>query len=196
MKKILLLILFFTGYASYAQLPDFTLTVTPTPQTCLGDGSLSFAVSDTQPGASIGYQVYLLPNTTTPVVTTTSTTVSSLVAGTYMVVATQTLGGESNTASDTATITNDGSTLEYLLVPTNVKCGEDGEILVNVTTGIGVSYEIIAGPETFPAQASNVFTGLLPGQYQVRVTDSCGNAIVTTIQLVQILTKLTVYGGT
>lgn len=189
-KFTLLLAMLFVSCISFAQLPGFTFTVTPTPQTCLGNGSLTFSVSGTQPGATIGYEVYLLPNTTTPVATTNNSTVTSLVAGTYMVIATQNLGGESSSETGNAVITNDGSNLAYTLVPQNVRCGEDGVITVNVTTGIGVSYEIIEGPETFPPQASNVFSGLSVGQYQVRVQDDCGNAIVTTIQLTQVVTDI------
>jgi gliding motility-associated-like protein len=193
MKKKLTLSLLLTLLVScfaFAQPPAFTLDVTATAQTCTGNGSLSFTVTGTALGATMSYTVYLLPNTTTPVTTTTSTTVTSLIAGNYSVTATQTLAGESNTATDTATINNNAVPLVYTLGATNVKCGQDGVITVNVSSGTAVSYEIISGPETAPVQTSNVFNGLPVGQYQVRVIDTCGDALVVTVQLTQILTNI------
>lgn len=37
-------------------------------------------------------------------------------------------------------------------------------------------YEIISGPQTFPVQASNIFTTTRPGTYTARIFDVCGNA--------------------
>jgi gliding motility-associated-like protein len=178
--------LFLLSLNAFAQLPAFTLTVTPTPQTCLGNGSLSFAVAGTAPGAAITYAVYLVPNTGTPITTTSATTVNSLAAGSYIVVATQTLNGESNTATANATITNNIVPLQYTLVPGDVTCNNNGVITVNVTSGIAVSYEITAGPVIKPLQTSNVFTGLPVGLYQVRVYDNCGEAVVVSVTLIQI----------
>ncbi|AWH83880.1 hypothetical protein HYN59_01550 [Flavobacterium album] len=175
-----------------AQLPAFTLDVTPVAQTCLGNGSLGFTVAGNNPSASIDYAVYLLPNTTTPLVITTSPNATGLVAGNYLVVATQSLGGESNTATDTVTIGNNIIPLTYSLIPTPVHCGNDGKITVNVLTGVAVSYEIISGPVTVALQSSNVFNNLPAGTYNVRVYDNCGEAVVTTLQLVQVNTGLTI----
>lgn len=184
-KFCLFLTIVLFSVSSYAQLPDFTVSATATPQTCLGNGALSLTVSGTNPSASIDYAVYLLPDTTTPVVITTSPTVNGLVAGDYLVVATQSLAGESNTASVNVTVANNVVQLAYTLVPSPVSCGNDGEIEVDVISGNAVSYEIIAGPVTKPLQASPIFTGLPAGQYQVRVHDNCGDAVVVTTQLFQ-----------
>lgn len=83
--------------ATFAQLPDFTLTVTPTAQTCLGNVALGFSVSGVNPSANKYYTIYLLSHTTTPVAITTSSTYNNLQAGDYMVVATQSLSWRSNT---------------------------------------------------------------------------------------------------
>lgn len=83
--------------ATFAQLPDFTLTVTLTTQTCLENGALGFSVSGVNPSANIDYTIYLLPGTTTPLGITTSSTYNNLQAGDYMVVATQSLSEQSNT---------------------------------------------------------------------------------------------------
>ncbi|MFL9836627.1 gliding motility-associated C-terminal domain-containing protein [Flavobacterium sp. ST-75] len=170
--------------AIFAQLPSFTVSATATPQTCLGNGSISLSVSGTNSAATIDYAVYLLPDTTTPVATTTSTTVNSLEDGDYLVIATQSLGGDSNTASTNVTITDETVALSYTITGTNVHCGNDGALVINVTTGSGpFTYEIMSGPVTFPEQALNEFNNLPAGTYQVRVHDTCGDANVITYQL-------------
>jgi gliding motility-associated-like protein len=191
-KVLFAMITLFLSLPLFAQLPNFTLDVTATGQTCLGNGSLSFTVTGNNALASMDYAVYLLPDTTTPLVITTNTTVGGLVAGTYTVVATQSLAGESNTSSDTVTITNNVVPLLYNLSAGNVRCGNDGTITVNTTSGTAVSYEIMSGPETAPLQASNIFTGLPVGLYQVRVYDNCGEAVVVSIQIVQGTTSLNI----
>lgn len=188
MKNFTLSLLIALGisWAGYAQLPDFTLTVTGTPQTCLGNGSLAITVSGTDPDANMDYAIYLLPNTTTPVVITTSTTVTGLAAGEYVVVATQSLDGESNSESFNVSVGDDVIPLEYTLDKIDVRCGNDGVVTVNVTSGNAVSYEIMAGAVIVAPQASNTFSNLPIGLYQVRVYDDCGEAVVITTQLVQV----------
>ena len=181
-----LLIALCISWTGYAQLPDFTLNVTGTSQTCLGNGSLTITVTGTDPDATMDYAVYLLPNITTPLVITTSTSVTGLVAGEYMVVATQSLDGESNSESFNVTVGDDVIPLEYTLVNIDVRCGNDGVVTVNVTSGNPVSYEIMAGAVIVAPQASNTFSNLPIGLYQVRVYDDCGEAVVITTQLVQV----------
>ncbi|MFL9845273.1 gliding motility-associated C-terminal domain-containing protein [Flavobacterium rhizosphaerae] len=191
----ILLCLTFTSLC-FSQLPNFTLTVTPTAQTCLGNGSLAFTVTGINPSATMAYQVYLLPDTTTAVTTVNASYVGGLTAGNYLVVATQTLGGLSNTATASATIANNVVPLTYTLQGQNVRCGNDGKITVNVTSGNAVSYEIMEGPVTLPPQPSNVLNNLPVGTYQVRVYDDCGEAVVVTLQLVQLATNITILTGT
>lgn len=195
MKKItLLLVALFVSWISYGQLPEFTLTVTPTFQTCLGNGSMSFEVSGTDPDASVDYAIYLLPDTVTPLVITTNPSVSGLQSGDYMVVATQSLNGESNTQQALVTISTEIDTLVYNLDEANVRCGNDGVITVNVIAGNPDTYEIMAGPVIVPPQASNVFENLPVGLYQIRVFDDCGEATVVSVQLVQLNTNI-IWGG-
>lgn len=183
-RWLFILSLLLSCTAVFAQLPSFTVSATATPQTCLGNGSLSLSVSGTDPSATIDYTVYLLPDTVNPVATTTSSTVNSLDDGNYLVVATQSLGGNSNTASTNVTIDDEIVELNYSIVGTKVRCGNDGVLTVDVTAGSGpFSYEIMSGPVTFPEQASNVFSNLPVGTYQVRVHDACGDANVVTYQL-------------
>ena len=75
--KIVFFLLFFITN-SYGQLSSFTLNVTPTNETCTGNGALSFSVSSTASGATMDFAIYLLPNTTTPIATVTSLTFTGL----------------------------------------------------------------------------------------------------------------------
>ncbi|MGV3460432.1 MAG: gliding motility-associated C-terminal domain-containing protein [Flavobacterium sp.] len=179
-----LILAFLFSIATFAAaLPDFTISATSTPQTCLGNGSITFSTAGTTAGATLDYRIYKLPNLTTPILTVTSGPLINLTAGDYKIIATQTLGAEQNTAETTVNIANLGAELNFTLTPQNVRCGNDGKITVNVTTGTATQYEITAGPVTKPLQASNIFTGLPAGQYQVRVHDVCGDASVVTITL-------------
>ncbi len=99
-------IIFLFTQLSYSQLSAFTFNVTPTNETCLGNGALAFSVSGTVPGSTMDYSVYLLPNTTTPLVVVTTPTLTGLNAGNYLVVATQSLGANSAQKQQNVTIVN------------------------------------------------------------------------------------------
>jgi len=179
-RHLWLLLLFFCS-VSYAQLPAFDLNVASTDESCPGNGTLTCTVTNTDPGATIVYRVYLLPDTTTPIAVLISTNfLGGLTSGDYRVVATQTLGTDSNTETMDVTIANQIVPLAYTISGTPVTCGNNGTMTVNIFSGTAVSYEIISGPVTAPLQASNVFTGLSVGVYQVRVFDNCGQGWVTT----------------
>lgn len=198
MKRLLLILClaltFFIPLSSYAQPPAFTLNVTSTAQTCLGNGTLNFTVTGNDPSATMSYSVFLLPNTTTAVTTVTVPVATNLTAGNYQVVATQTLGGQSNTSTANATIANQAVTLAYSLEPVKIRCGNDGKIITHVTAGSAATYEIITGPQLVPPQASNTFTSLPVGNYEVKVTDLCGDALVRSVELIQATTDITIDG--
>lgn len=181
MRGVLVVLFLFLSHFSFGQLASFTLQVTPTNETCSGNGILSFTVTDTTPGATIVYSIYRLPDLTTPIAITSSSSFTGLVSGTYSVVATQSLGALSNSQQQEVTIINQVVPLQYNLTAQNVLCGNDGKIFVNITQGVPVNYEIIAGPMIFPLQTSNTFTGLTTGTYVVRVFDACGDGIVRDI---------------
>jgi gliding motility-associated-like protein len=182
--KYLFLIFFFTQF-SYGQLSAFTFNVTPTNETCLGNGVLTFSVAGTLPGATVDYTIYLLPDTTTPLVVVTTPSLTGLNAGDYLVVATQSLGVNSVTKQQFVTIVDEIEDLVYTISSVKVKCGNDGVIIVNTTSGNPASYQLLAGPVTTPLQTSNVFTNLPIGVYQIRVYDTCGEAVVQTFTLLQ-----------
>lgn len=178
LKLILVLLLF--GQWSQAQLSNFNLTVTPTNETCTDNGTLSFSVSNTIAGSTIVYSVYLLPNLTTPISVLSSTSLSGLAAGTYRVIATQSLGNQSGSQFQDAIIEDDIEALTYQVTSQKEICGADGVIQVNVLTGYPNEYELFSGPMIKPLQASNIFTGLVAGTYLVRVFDDCGEGVVQT----------------
>ena len=188
----LLLIAILFSQFSYSQLSNFTFQVTPSNETCAGNGSLTFSVSGTTSGATMLFSVYQLPNTATPIATLSGNTFGGLVAGNYTVIATQTLGSDSGTQQQNATITSQIAPLTYQLVGGNATCGSNGTITINVTTGMAVSYEIFAGPIIKPLQTSNIFTGLTAGTYQIRVFNACGEGVVQSFILTAISAGLSI----
>ena len=185
MKKIklaTLILLFVTAFVN-AQVTNFNLSVSKTDETCLGNGSLTFTVSNTTPGASMLYKVYKLPNTTSSVAVLTTPYLGSLGSGTYKVVALQSLGSQLGTKEKTVTIANAIVPLVFTLSSDNQNCATGGSIIVETTSGTFASCEIIGGPVLRPIQISNVFESLPAGTYKVRVFNNCGAGIVKTYTL-------------
>lgn len=165
------------------------LTVVPTNESCTGNGSLSFSVTNATDGVPVFYSVYLLPNTTTPIVTTSSSSHGGLVSGNYLVIASQTINGVENTASQNVSIANTIVPLTFSIIGTNILCGNDGVITVNASS-TAVSYQILSGPVTTGVQSSNVFSGLPAGIYNIRVVDTCGDGTVQAFTLLTTTTSL------
>lgn len=185
MKKFLLVFLLGFFHLSFSQLSNFNLQVTATNETCSGNGTLSFLVTNTTAGASVVYSVFLLPNTTTPIAITSNSSLTGLVAGNYQVVASQTLGPNTSTQEQNITLFDQIENLAFTISDQKVKCGNDGILTAVITTGNAVSYELLSGPVTAPAQVSNTFSGLPIGNYSIRVFDTCGNAVVNSFTLTQ-----------
>lgn len=189
--SIYLICCFFT-LNLHAALPEFTLTVTKTDESCLGNGTLTFTTSGTDPAATVEFRVYQLPDTTSPIAVQTANFLGGRVAGTYLVIAVQSKGGESNQQQQQITINNTIVPLTYTVGSTNAMCGPDGSISVTMTSGIGAFYEIISGPVIRTPQASPVFNSLPAGQYEVRVIDNCGVGWVTTHTVVSDAVQITI----
>lgn len=181
---LLLMLAFFYSVFVQAQLPNFTLQLTATNETCPGNGTLTATATGTDSAATLSYQVFLLPNTATTL--STSNFVNGLLSGTYQVIATQTLGAESNMQTQNITIADETIPLQYTNTGTPVSCNNNGTITVNVYSGTAVAYEIISGPMIRPLQPSNLFTGLAAGVYEIRVFDTCGEGWVTTHTLLAV----------
>ncbi|NUY80747.1 gliding motility-associated C-terminal domain-containing protein [Flavobacterium sp. MAH-1] len=174
------LLICFCATSAFGQLSDFDFDITHTNETCTGNGSMTFSVSGTQPGSSMLYSIYLLPNTTTPVSVTSAATFSGLTAGNYQVIATQTLNGNTGTQQENVIITDHVEDLQYSINHTYGECYKTAVLHVNITSGNPISYEVMSGPQTFPAQASNEFVVTQGGTYTIRVFDECGEALVQT----------------
>jgi|GEM_PF-381800 len=180
--KIAAIILLFTTF-SFAQLSNFTLTVSKTDETCTANASLTFNVSGTTTGSTISYSIYKLPDVTTPISVTNGNSLSGLSTGTYRVIATQALGSNSGTQQQDITISNNIVNLVYAINGVDEVCGNDGKITVTIQSGTATGYEIISGPIIRPLQTSNVFQNLVAGIYQIRVFDACGEGVVQTFTL-------------
>lgn len=199
MKKIIVLsrpsfimifgCLFFSQIV-FSQLSNFTLSVTKTDESCSGNGTLNFNVSNTSPGAIVVYSIYLLPNSTNPIAVTSTNSITGLVTGNYRVIAVQSLGNLSNSKQQDIQILNLINPLIYQVTGQPLDC-INGNITVNVTQGNPATYEIISGLEVIGPQTSNVFVGLAVGEYVIRVNDICGDGIVQTFTLTN-LSSLTI----
>jgi gliding motility-associated-like protein len=180
-KCIGIVMLLLMAPAAWSQ--DFAITVTPTDETCPGNGSLAIVTENADPNAPVNYLVYLLPDTDTAIYENTNPNVPNLVAGTYLVMASQTVNGVTQTDQQQVTV-NDGTTpLTYTLTPTPEYCGYDGGISVVVTSGTATSYQILSGPVVVGPQTSNYLANLTAGTYIIGVTDECGTVEVTSYQL-------------
>ncbi len=165
---------------SFGQLATFSLHVTSVNETCTANGSLTFTTSGTAPGAIVLFRIYKLPDTINPITITNNNTFGGLTSGNYRIEAIQSLGNLSNTQTQNINIANLISPLAFHIFSTPVQCGATGSITVNVNNGNPVSYELISGPILATPQSSNVFTGLVPGHYDIRVKDDCGEGLVQT----------------
>lgn len=169
--------------ASVSGLAQFSFNVTKTDETCTGNATLSFQLTNTNPQASYTFVIYKLPNTTTPLLVTSSTLVEFLAHGTYIIEAIENLSGTTTVQTQQVVIENLVVPLSYYIVESQGDCGIDIEVVT--VEGTPVSYEIFSGPTTFPLQESNVFTGLQTGEtYQIRIYDDCGEGYVRTHTIV------------
>lgn len=193
MKRLCMLLMFMLFSSTvYCQLSDFTLTVTKTDETCLGNGSLTFTITNKTANSSILYKVYILPDTVNPFTITTASQLGSLSAATYQVVAIQSLGKDSNRQEKTITIENMVVPFNFEVTTSTQHCDSGGDIIINATSGVGASYEIIYGPVTRPLQTSNKFIDLPSGTYNIRAFDKCGVGKVKTYTLTVVSSNLNI----
>ena len=190
-KKILFALFIFFCIANQNTFA-LELQVNATNETCTGNGVLTFNVSSETVGIPVFYSIYLLPNTTTPLFSTNLNSYGGLVSGNYLVVASQTENGITTSAQENVSILNQIDLLNYSITSQSVKCGNDGQITVNVTSGNPVSYQLLTGPVVTGLQTSNIFQNLVAGQYNIRVFDSCGEALVQTFILTALSNSLNI----
>lgn len=170
----------------------FTFTATPTDESCAGNGTITLASFNTDPNGTLLYVVYKLPETTIPYATLSGSNLSGLSSGTYTIIARETVGSVTTTQQQNVVINSTIVPLLYTVQSVNQACSNTSNILVNVVTGSGVSYEIFSGPLLFPPQSSNTFTGLPIGVYKIRVFDNCGIGVVQTFTVSQNTAGITI----
>lgn len=164
---------------------DFVLSVNAVDETCLGNGSIQMSVSNTTPGSTIIYDLYLLPDTVNAIAQTTSNEFSSLLSGNYRVVATEIIGTSETTQFQDVTINDLIEQLDYTISHSTASdCESTGSLTINIISGNPVTYEIASGPVTSGPQTSNVFNDLPSGTYVIRVYDNCNDAVTKTYTLV------------
>jgi len=167
-----------------AQLDDFDLSLATTDASCAANGSISLTVSGTTSGATMIYNLFLLPDLNTPIAQTSTNEFSNLESGDYRVQAIQTLGALQNSQNADTTINSTFSALDF-----EIDQGLSGEcstasLVVTTLSGNPQSYEIISGPVIVPLQVENTFNDLPDGTYVIRVFDDCGNALTKTYTLI------------
>jgi gliding motility-associated-like protein len=182
-----IIILLFCSYSSstYSQLANFNLNVAVSDEECTNNGKLDMNVSGTTPNSVIVYRLYLAPDFTMAISETSGSTFTSLGAGNYRVVATQTLNALSNSVTIDVVINNLVEELDFEMTDSGAAdCATTATIIVDVLSGNPLSYEIISGPVIVPLQASNEFPDLPTGTYLIRVFDDCGDALSKSYTLV------------
>ncbi|MCL5128340.1 T9SS type B sorting domain-containing protein [Algibacter sp. L4_22] len=167
-----------TPITVYAAL-DVSSTIVSLPSCIDNDGEITVSGS----GGSGNYTFSINPSTG---ITQTGNIFSGLSALTnYTVTVTDTV----TTCTNTVTVNLEAATpVNFTATPIDVTCigDTDGVITVNLDASNNnplYKYAIIAGPATFPAQDSNIFTGLETGSYTVEVTSGrdCVDTEIVTV---------------
>ena len=198
--SLFLLLTVHIGYGQTCNSPSSGFTVSTTPALCLGAGSVSVT---NVTGGSGDYEYQLVHSTTAGLNKPwqTSPDFTSVSSGTYDVqVRSVCPSGNmvySGVTSQSVTVGGNYETID-LQVATTATCTNTGSITVTATKGYlasGSSYRYslvpsLAEPEPIstyirPQQTSNVFSGLAPGTYYVRVYDDCSSfASYRTVQAI------------
>ncbi|MFN8273367.1 MAG: T9SS type B sorting domain-containing protein [Flavobacteriaceae bacterium] len=190
MKKwfIVMYLLWLMPFAGNA----FSFTVAATNESCSGNGALTFSATNTDPNGTIVYEVYKLPNLSVPLATVTGNNLGGLSAGTYKIIAKETVNGVTTSQELQTTINNTIQPLVIDVDSINQACSANSNIVVNTVSGTPVNYEIFSGPVTFPLQTSNTFDNLPVGVYRIRVFDACGTGVVSTFTVTLNVTGLNI----
>jgi gliding motility-associated-like protein len=196
LKHIALLFFAFFTLTINAQLSDFNLNIAKTNETCLGNGSLTFLVTNTTANATILYKVYHLPDTATAIAILETNYVGGLSAGNYKVVALQSLGSMQNSKTQTVTINNEISSFGFTVSSANLNCGAGASMTLSASSGRISQCEILSGPVTRPLQTSTVFANLPEGTYNVRAFNDCGVGTVRTYTVTLVASVLTISNAT
>ncbi|MCZ8229980.1 SprB repeat-containing protein, partial [Flavobacterium sp.] len=170
-----------------------TPAITALPTCANNDGVITMSGAG---GPVAGTYIYTIaPTFPSVVINSTTGVISGLPAGTYTVTMTDT--ATPTNCTTTAVVTLGAPTpVTFTTATTPALCVGDNNGTITVTLGAGnnnpsYTYEIIAGPQLAVAQSSNIFTGLLPGTYTVRVNSGRGCRLDDTNVIVAPATPLT-----
>lgn len=189
---IALLLCVFAVLTGRAQLTDFSLSLGKVDELCPGNGSISINITGATVGSTFLYFIYKLPDETNPLALIDETVFEGLSAGTYKIVAVQSLGVQTNTQVAFITINPVFQPLIFSVTGAIPPCSVSGSITVTATQGAVATYQIVSGPVTTSPQATGVFPNLPQGSYSVKVTDNCGFAATMDYSLVTPTTGLTI----
>ncbi|MCH7399743.1 hypothetical protein MM236_17235, partial [Belliella sp. DSM 107340] len=205
LKTCLLISFLLICNLSKGQITPFTMSLSPTDQTCTGNGQILAEINGTQPGAEFEFQLYQLPNLAVPLRVTSGITASGnslthvetlLSPSNYRLIAVQVVGVQSNQEFAEAVVGSNIQSLNFNLTQTETCGGKN--ITVNVTSGFPATFELLNLSNTVVVgpQASNVLTGISAGDYIVRVTDVCGNASALGVTVTPVVSNYTFTRGT
>ncbi|NHN25559.1 T9SS type B sorting domain-containing protein [Flavobacterium jejuense] len=163
--------------------PPLNVNITPSIAVTGNCGSSDGIITVNAAGGSGNYTYTITPNGAP--ITQSGNVFSNIPAGSYVVTVTDnTTGCFINTNVTLVQPTNPSFTNTVVDVTCNG--GSNGLITINLTGSnpdVPYSYEITAGPVTFPSQPGNVFSGLPAGNYTVVVTSGRG---CTTTQVITV----------
>lgn len=186
MRRITLICLYLFSFIQYAvsqTCNPISLNYTVTESRCVSTGSVTISAN----GGSGNYQYKLTGPLSTPF--SSAATISGLPAGRYLV-SVQDLQTNCLYAQDSVTIPGNYQAPSFTLIATAPGCGAtaDGTITVSGQTGgrAPLEYQIVAPSASGVGTVSPTgqFSGLIAGNYTIRLTDSCG-AIQTMTVAVQ-----------
>ena len=166
---------------------DLTPTITALPTCADNDGIITVSPS----GGSGTYTYVISPS----VGSLSGNVFSNVPSGPYTITITDTV---TSCSKDVAVTLSAATPVTFTTSVDDVSCngGNDGVITVNLPSSNDnpiYTYEIIAGPSIVPAQNSNIFTGLLVGNYTVQVNSGRGCSATAVVPVGE-PTPLTVSG--
>ena len=120
----------------------FTFTANATDESCAGNGTITFTTLNPNPSGSILFVVYKLPETTTPYASVSGNTINGLSAGTYNIVAQETVNGVTTTQQQQVVINNTIVPLVYSVTALNQACATTSTISV---LGVASAFTALVG---------------------------------------------------
>jgi|GEM_PF-1740880 len=213
--RLILLLLFF-GLFTKMSASNFTVSVTPTAETCTGNGAVTLAIAGTNVGNTFEIKIYngttqailtsgIAPNNPFTVNSTATTsfsqTFNGFQSGTYNVVIIEYEGAISKTITRNFTIANQKKNLSFTSVA-DVCTGRIVTSTVNTTNTGTAPYiytirnssgTIIEQSAPTPATSYTFTTSLPNGNYTMNVTDACGTTAIYVLAIAPPVIKYEVH---